>query len=491
MVIGFVVLMLLLHFFFYESYAFALRKYEINRAYKEIAAAYQTDASSLDALFSEIEESCLLHLDIITVQGDALSASQEVLVENIGEDGNRIFCDGCNMELTDILVRAFGDHDSVSAWIQGKGDVPYYYDCENCFGFVTPLTTQENGDAIFVIGHMPNGIMQRNTIINLSFLMAASMVVLLVTVGLGYYWAGKLTRPLIEMSRIANDMSRMKFDMKFQGAKSDEVGELGDALNRMSDILESVLAQLRKSNAELAYEVQDNRRMIGERQRVFLNISHELKTPVAIINGCAEGLLLGVATTSEAQKEYLTAIADESARLNQLIQQLLDVSRIESEAVQVLLQRVALRPICERLSAKLFILNREKNIKINIADTDVLVYTDLDMLEQVLLNYLTNAVRYAYKHSEIVVSAQEMMDGAMRICVFNQGDSIKETDIDKLWDQFYRTDGARSREAGGTGIGLSIVRAVAQRLDDTCGVENRDGGVVFWYEISAQKQRLI
>lgn len=286
-------------------------------------------------------------------------------------------------------------------------------------------------------------------------------------------------------------MSRMKFDVKFQGAKSDEVGALGDALNRMSDILASVLAQLRKSNAELAYEVQDNRRMIGERQSVFLNISHELKTPVAIINGCAEGLLLGVVTTPEEQKEYLTAIADESTRLNQLIQQLLDVSCIESEAVQVLLQRVALLPICERLAAKLFILNREKDIKINIADAEVMVYTDLDMLEQVLLNYLTNAVRYAYEHSEVVVSAQEMADGAMRICVFNQGDCIKETDLDKLWDQFYRTDGARSREAGGTGIGLSIVRAVAQRLEDTCGVDNRDGGVVFWYEISAKKQRLL
>lgn len=480
--VGFMILMVLLHIFFYESYAIALRKSNLNKVYQEVVRAYNGNNTELSDILEEFQEKCKLHFDILMLSESSEDSSQVI--------AQGIQCESCSMALAEILSNALDTSENSS-----NKEMPFYYQCDNGIGFVGKLndieTVPENGDAAFLVGYMPRAFIKRNTFINLSFLIVSGLIALAITAATGYYCASLLTKPLIEMSKLANNMARMKFDVKFQGAKSDEIGALGDALNRMSNTLASVLAQLRKSNAELAYEVQDNRRMSSERQRVFLNISHELKTPAAIINGCAEGLLLGVATTPEAQKDYLTAIADESARLNRLIHQLLDVSRIESNEVQVLLQSVALRPICERLTAKLFVLNQEKNSTIDISKTNVTVYTDLDMLEQVLLNYLTNAVRYAYENSKIVVAAQKMPNGAMRINVFNSGDCINESDMDKLWDQFYRTDEARTREAGGTGIGLSVVRAVAERLGDRCGVSNEDGGVVFWYEITEEKQKMI
>ena len=161
---------------------------------------------------------------------------------------------------------------------------------------------------------------------------------------------------------------------------------------------------------------------------------------------------------------------------------MLSLSKLELGAEQTFCEEIDLHEMCSDAVQKTAVLCESKNLSVDCESTHVTVRTDSGLLEQVLMNYLSNAIRYTAEGGSIVISAVRN-GGSMRLTVFNAGEGLPEEELPKIWEKFYRTDRARTREAGGTGIGLSLVRAIADTLHGDCGAENVPGGIAFWFDI--------
>ena len=218
------------------------------------------------------------------------------------------------------------------------------------------------------------------------------------------------------------------------------------------------------------------------RQEFVSNVSHELKTPIALIQGYAEGLTAGVADDPEDRKFYCDTIADEADHMNKLVMQLLSLSRLELGAEQTFDEDIDLHALCAEAVRKTAVLCENRGLTVEYDNTHITVRTDGDLLDQVLMNYLSNAIRYTPEGKHIEISAART-GNSVRLSVFNEGEGLPEEELPKIWEKFYRTDRARTREAGGTGIGLSLVRAIADTLHGACGAENVEGGICFWFEL--------
>ena len=219
------------------------------------------------------------------------------------------------------------------------------------------------------------------------------------------------------------------------------------------------------------------------RREFIVNASHELKTPIALIQGYAEGLRLGVADNAEDRAYYCETIADEAGRMNTLVMQMLRLSKLELGRESPDLTELEVNELFTEAVRKTEVLWSAKGQQIELEPTKVRVVSDENLLSQVVMNYLTNAVRYAPDGGRILLYAAQEPDGGVTLAVWNEGEALAEEELQKIWEKFYRTDKARSRESGGSGIGLSIVKAIAETLHASCGAENRDGGIVFWFRI--------
>ena len=284
------------------------------------------------------------------------------------------------------------------------------------------------------------------------------------------------------MAGVADRMSELDFSTQYQGGERDEIGQLGQSLNRLSAYLEQTIRELQESNDQLALEIKEKERVDNMRREFIVNVSHELKTPIALIQGYAEGLTAGVADDPEDRKFYCDTIADEADRMNKLVMQLLNLSKLELGAEQTYYEDIDLYALCRDAVEKTAVLCESRGLTVRYADTHVTIRTDGDLLEQVLMNYLSNAIRYTADGGRIEITAAYTENG-MRLAIFNEGDGLPEDELPKIWEKFYRTDRARTREAGGTGIGLSLVRAIADTLHGSCGAENVEGGISFWFEL--------
>ena len=237
------------------------------------------------------------------------------------------------------------------------------------------------------------------------------------------------------------------------------------------DISEAVMQTIRKL-----------KNLDQSRQEFVSNVSHELKTPIALIQGYAEGLTAGVADDPEDRKFYCDTIADEADHMNKLVMQLLSLSRLELGAEQTFDEDIDLHALCAEAVRKTAVLCENRGLTVEYENTHITVRTDGDLLDQVLMNYLSNAIRYTPEGKHIEISAART-GSSVRLSVFNEGEGLPEEELPKIWEKFYRTDRARTREAGGTGIGLSLVRAIADTLHGACGAENVEGGICFWFEL--------
>lgn len=244
-----------------------------------------------------------------------------------------------------------------------------------------------------------------------------------------------------------------------------------------------IVWKLRAANIKLERDIEEANQIDEMRREFLANVSHELKTPIALIQGYAEGLKEGVANDEKSREEYCDVIIDESARMNQMVRQLLNLNRIESGTETLTMERF---DICELLSSKItsFAVKAEQSgIKIRLLNEDsCYVCSDASKVEEVIDNYLSNAFDHAAGEKIIEISVRRN-EKTTRVNIFNTGDNIPEEDLDKIWIKLYKVDKARTRQFGGYGLGLSIVKAILTELKGTYGAENCDNGVNFWFEI--------
>lgn len=315
------------------------------------------------------------------------------------------------------------------------------------------------------------------------FFAYVGIIVMIIGTILTIIFSGKFTKPIHEMAIVANKMANLDFDAKVKNISKDEIGKLGVSMNELSCKLENTISELKTANNELSKDIE-NKVQIDEMRKEFLShVSHELKTPIALIQGYAEGLKENISEDEESKDFYCEVIMDEASKMNKMVKKLLTLNEIEFGNEMVKIERFDVVTLISNLINSSGILIKEKNINIEFDSSKPIdVWADEYMIEEVLSNYISNAIHYVNDNGNIRISF-EYIDSNVRVIVYNSGSHIPEDELDKIWVKFYKVDKARTREYGGSGIGLSIVAATMDAHEKKYGVKNIDGGVEFYIEL--------
>ncbi len=294
----------------------------------------------------------------------------------------------------------------------------------------------------------------------------------------------RITKPLGKMSEITKNMSSLDFSQKCEPNDVAEIALLADSINEMSESLETSLDDLRQKNEKLQDDIEQEK-TIDRLRKVFISgVSHELKTPIAIIQGYSEGLKVFLETDPETAKKYCDTIISETERMNSLVMKLLDIIKYESGEYKLMFETFNIHDVIETWIERNHSILDEKGINaINDIDKNLIGIGDLFILSTVVNNYMSNAVSHVDSEMLIRASAKEIDNDRYRVSIFNTGEQIAPKDIDQIWNSFYRADKSMSRAQGRFGLGLAIVASIQKLHEQEYGVINHDNGVEFWFDV--------
>jgi two-component system sensor histidine kinase VanS len=330
------------------------------------------------------------------------------------------------------------------------------------------LISQINNGDIIILRKSYKGILESVSIAN-EFYIIASCIVIFTSVIFIFIFSRRITGPIVEMSKVTENISDLKFDKLVNVTSEDEIGVLGISINKISD-------KLNKSINELKLDVEQKKEFIR-------NMSHELKTPIGIIKGYAEGLKYGVVNDKDKMNKYCSILVEECDRMDKLVKELLNYSMMEGGIIKLKITNFDIYELVSNIINRFNPLLDKGGIKFNLnCNRNSMISADKDMLEKAINNYIINAINHAGGSKNINITVEEK-ENKMKISVFNTGDNISEEELNKIWDVCYKVDKARSRRYGGHGIGLSIVRLIVELHNGISKVENAEDGVKFSFEI--------
>lgn len=298
-----------------------------------------------------------------------------------------------------------------------------------------------------------------------------------------------ITRPIKQLSNIAEKMSEMDFNARYEGSDKGEIGLLGKSMNNLSEKLEQNIAELKKANLELKKDIDKKEKLEIMRTDFLSNVSHELKTPIALIQGYAEGLKEGITDDPESMEFYCDVIMDEANKMNTMVKRLLTLNQIEFGNDEPEMERFDINELIASVADANAIRAGQKNMSIVFDNRNEhnFVWADEYKTEEVLTNYISNALNHCDGKRAIEVRTEKSENGGtITVTVYNSGKNIADEDLERIWEKFYKTDKARTREYGGNGIGLSIVKAIMDSMGQEYGVRNVSDGVEFWFNLDCK-----
>jgi signal transduction histidine kinase len=265
---------------------------------------------------------------------------------------------------------------------------------------------------------------------------------------LSLLFARRVSRPLMDMSRVSLAMASGDFSRQVVVNSNDEVGLLANSLNTLSMQLQEKLNQLQRTDQL--------------RREYVTNVAHEIKTPLTIMQGFTEALEDDLVTSEQERKEYLHNINEEIQRLRRLVNEVLDLKKMEAGHNEFAKDYVDLKSLISTISSKFEAMAVEKGVSLTVNTGKVpRVYCNHDRIQQVFINLINNAFNYTPKGGEIVVTLAPKSDNVM-IEVKDTGQGIPPADLPLIWERFYKADKARTRGQGGTGLGLAIVKRIIE-----------------------------
>lgn len=360
-------------------------------------------------------------------------------------------------------------------------------DFKNGLTYVMLSGAIDNGYELYI--RIPITSIQDSVKISNNFLILIAGFTILISAVLVTIISRKFTEPIIELNKIAKKMSNLDFSHKYRITDADdEINNLGKSINTMSDKLERTIKQLRNNNIELEKDIEEKSKIEEMRKSFISDVSHELKTPIALIQGYSEGLIENVNTDPESRKFYAEVILDESNKMDRLVKQLLELMKLEYGKREFNNKKFNIVELEKEVLRKSKVMLEEKQIKVEFEDEEeVQVFADDFCIEQVITNYLTNAIKNAKEiEGEKIIRVTNEVNlekNKVRVKVFNTGEQIKEEDLNRIWNRFYKADASRNRAQGGTGIGLAFVKAIMNNYENEYGVINKEDGVEFYFEL--------
>lgn len=344
----------------------------------------------------------------------------------------------------------------------------------------------ENGDMVLMRTAVES--IRESAAISNRFLLFAGAAAIVASILVAFFTTRHITKPLQQLTDISKRMVDLDFNAKYESDQSNsyEVEELGNHINRLSENLERTISELKTANVELQDDIEKKIQIDEMRKEFLSNVSHELKTPLALIQGYAEGLQECINDDAESREFYCEVIIDEADKMNRMVKKLLTLNQLEFGNDQVIMERFDMTELIRGVANSTKILMEQKGIRLELENSEeAWVWGDEFKVEEVITNYMSNAINHADGEKLIRVFYTRSED-KLRVSVFNTGHPIPEEDIEKIWVKFYKVDKARTREYGGSGIGLSIVKAIMDSFHQRCGVINHEDGVEFWMELATK-----
>lgn len=310
------------------------------------------------------------------------------------------------------------------------------------------------------------GVMSDYYVYIIAFVLVLSLIVSL-------YYSRIITKPLLKINEATKKIMEFEFQDKLFIQSKNEIGELSSNINQLSERMEGYINQLKT-------DLEKEKKLEQTRKDFISGVSHELKTPLSVMQISASMLQDGIAP--EMNPYYWEALEKEIEKMNVLIDEMLNLAKYESGTYQIQIEPVHIGDLIQKAEKDLQVQINEKSLQVKLNIDDVCVKGKTNLLEQVVTNLFTNAIRYTEAKQTIVIDVQEEEQGVY-IGFENKGSHIAEENIDKIWDQFYRVDKSRKRVCGGTGLGLSIVKNIFDLHGAKYGVTNTEDGVLFYFRL--------
>lgn len=266
------------------------------------------------------------------------------------------------------------------------------------------------------------------------------MGILIITVSAVILWAvtKRITNPISELTVLSSRMKNLDFDAKYKCRAGNEIDELGENFNKMSEELEKTISELKSVNNQLQKDIENKIRIDQQRQEFLNNVSHELKTPIALVQGYAEGLKENISDDPESREFYCDVIMDEAAKMNKLVKNLLTLNHLEEGRDEVKMERFDIVSLIKGILQSMDIMIQQKEAKVSFeAEEPVYVWADEFRIEEVVTNYTSNALNHLDGDREIEICVCPEGD-RVKITVFNTGIPIPEADIPNVWKSFIR-----------------------------------------------------
>lgn len=300
------------------------------------------------------------------------------------------------------------------------------------------------------------------------YIMAAAVLLVMLV---SFYYSRQITRPLLRINRTAQQMASLDFSEKIPVATNDEIGDLSRSINELSERLHAHIVRLEQ-------DIKREKQLEHIRKEFISSVSHELKTPLSVIQSCLSVLKDGVA--SHKREHYFAAMEDEVNRMNLLIGDMLELAKYESGTYKMEMDAFYIDTLIGRICAKLAADMEKKQLRLHSSLQPVEVIGNELRIEQVIVNFLINAIRYTPEQESIFITIVQEQD-QVKICIENKGARIPDEQLEKIWDRFYRGEPSRQRSTGGTGLGLAISKKILELHDVPYGVMNTRDGVLFYF----------
>ncbi|MGG0150607.1 ATP-binding protein [Bacillus mycoides] len=302
------------------------------------------------------------------------------------------------------------------------------------------------------------------------YIYIVAFVVILIFLA-SFYYSKQIAKPLLKINDTTKKIAHLDFTEKIPITSKDEIGDLSQNINTLSNKLHSHIGQLEQ-------DIEKERKLENTRKEFIAGVSHELKTPLSIMKSCISILKDGVA---EHKKDYyFQAMEKEVDKMDILILDMLELAKFESGTYNMKMDSFyidgVIEEICEQLSSE--IEKKELSVHKHICPAEVV--GNQNRIEQVIVNFITNAIRYTPEKEDIIISVIDEKN-RIEVCIENKGSHIEEEQLDKIWDRFYRVDASRKRSQGGTGLGLAISKNILELHNAEYGVKNTEDGVLFYF----------
>lgn len=459
-----------------EEYYIENKKEVLLSAYRSINAASNAGSTSSESFEIEVQKiSGIYNINILVI-----NASSQPVTSSVHD------YDILLKELLDHVFATITEAQTEERVLEETAQytIQNSYDKRANINYIEMWGFLDNGNP-FLMRTALEGIRDSVKISN-RFLMYIGIFAVILSGVIIWIISKRITTPILQLADISKKMTNLDFEAKYTGADKNEIGVLGMHMNEMSDQLEKTISELKTANNELLNDIE-KKEEIDEMRRDFLsNVSHELKTPIALIMGYAEGLKMNINDDPENREFYCDVIMDEAQKMDLLVKKLLTLNQLEFGNDIVTMERFDIVEMVRNYLSTVTILVENAGAKVVFEqENPIYVWGDEFKIAEVFTNYFTNALNHLAKEKEIRITVRRENDRA-RISVYNTGEPIPEESIPYLWDKFYKVDKARTREYGGSGVGLSIVKAIMESMNQPYGVINREEGVEFWFELECK-----